>query len=85
MAKCMTCGGPVGMDGCPRCVPHAIERAKELVFVPAPLCNWFGDDSYDTWETECGQVFQLSNDSTLDENNFAYCPYCGKRINEVNE
>jgi hypothetical protein len=36
------------------------------------------------WNTECGQVqfFSLGN---VDDNDYTYCPFCGKKIVESEE
>ncbi len=45
-------------------------------------CKWKEDDGF--YATECEHGFYF-NDDGIDENNFIYCPYCGKRIQEHNE
>ena len=46
-------------------------------------CKWTNtiggllEDEY--YETECGNDFIFA-DGAFEENNFEYCPYCGKKI-----
>jgi len=44
-------------------------------------CTWTYDDLEDFWETACGEAFVIS-EGTLEENNFRFCPFCGKPIKE---
>lgn len=51
-------------------------------------CKWHKDayewEDHDYWETSCDNLFQF-NDGGPKENHFEYCPYCGKRIDEVDD
>lgn len=42
------------------------------------------DEEEGTYETSCGEmtIFTVGN---VDENNYKFCPYCGKLIKEVNK
>jgi rRNA maturation endonuclease Nob1 len=43
-------------------------------------CAWFrADDDTDMWESACGNAFQFNDDGPV-ENKFAFCPYCGARV-----
>ena len=44
-------------------------------------CSWTIDTDFDSeiYETGCGQAFTF-NDGGPAENNFNFCPYCGKPI-----
>ena len=44
-------------------------------------CTWEYDSDLDTWETECGESFCLTN-GTPSENGMIYCFHCGKKIQE---
>ena len=47
-------------------------------------CEWVEDqDDPGVFDVECAERFIL-NEGTLKENNFRYCPYCGRYIKEVN-
>jgi len=59
----------------PPCPPRPV--------MPAPICTWVYDGDYSKWDTDCGEAFELSNDATLCDNKIQFCPFCGKRINEV--
>ena len=50
----------------------------------AAYCTWTESDSdYDDhWETLCDNAFTLL-DGTPKENDMVYCPYCGRKIQEV--
>ena len=47
-------------------------------------CKWTYDDDYDKWDTQCDNAFVVY-EGTPSENNFKYCPYCGKEISELME
>lgn len=45
-------------------------------------CIWSCDEPQNDdgwWNTECNNLF-IFNSGTPEENEFTYCPYCGKRI-----
>jgi RNA polymerase-binding transcription factor DksA len=46
-------------------------------------CEWVLDDHLDeynyTYDTACNQLYQFEVGS-IKENDFKYCPYCGKEI-----
>lgn len=69
-------------------VDDEIANALEQVLAPKQMCTWtycpgqYGSSDY--WETECGNAFQLAS-GTPTENDFHFCPYCGKRLEEKNE
>lgn len=44
-------------------------------------CLWTGDFE-GFWETECDNTFVL-NEGTPVQNDFKYCPYCGRKIAQV--
>jgi len=50
-----------------------------------PTCEWamVDSDGYTIWETGCDIEFEFS-DGGPKENNFKYCPYCGREIRTVN-
>ncbi len=47
------------------------------------VCNWHEVDSYleTYWETDCNQAFSFTDGESPAEQDFAYCPYCGKVLN----
>lgn len=50
-------------------------------------CKWqYGEewDEGNVWETECRiNAHYFSGDGTPTENEYKYCPYCGKLIEEI--
>lgn len=56
---------------------------QQRPIMPPPICTWVYDGDYSKWDTDCGEAFELSNDATLCDNKIQFCPFCGKRINEV--
>jgi len=54
-----------------------------LSAVLSERCVWKQDER-DSWETECGSSFYLT-DGTLSDNGMSYCCFCGKRIEEKEE
>ncbi len=51
---------------------------------PTEKCKWLLDAGSWYYETECGYTFTFLEDS-LDEHGFIYCPFCGKRTEEVTD
>ena len=47
-------------------------------------CTWTYDDEYGYYETECVNAYEFTN-GRIGDNKFAYCPYCGKPIQEILE
>jgi len=49
-------------------------------------CVWKYYEEYvtDDWETECGEAHILA-DGTPAENNMRFCPYCGRRIEQLDQ
>lgn len=46
-------------------------------------CDWNGEpEAYGSYTTQCGKDFVFNDDGAA-ENDFKFCPYCGKPINEV--
>ncbi len=45
-------------------------------------CAWKRDG--DHWETQCDDAFQFA-DGTPAENNMLFCPYCGLKIEQLNQ
>lgn len=48
------------------------------------VCHWRLSTVLDCvlWHTDCGLDWQFSNPETPAENEMAYCPKCGKRLEE---
>ena len=47
-------------------------------------CKWKYDEDDDKYDTSCGRAFCFMVD-TPKENEYYYCPGCGKRIKEDNQ
>jgi len=47
-------------------------------------CKWKYDEHDDKYDTSCGRAFCFMVD-TPKENEYYYCPGCGKRIKEDNQ
>ena len=45
---------------------------------------WTHDDYHDKWDCECGAAFCFMHDGPR-ENEYKFCPACGKRIVLVGE
>jgi len=46
----------------------------------AEQCEWTLDNADENiWETSCGEMFVFDTGGP-EENDFIYCPFCGKRI-----
>jgi len=42
-------------------------------------CEWCREEDHDMFGTGCGNCFEFY-DGGPKENNFKYCPYCGKKL-----
>lgn len=65
------------------------KRLEEWFEVLEDKCTWkinHADEAYigETWDTSCKHVFQFM-DGDIEENNFKYCPYCAKNIQEYRD
>lgn len=50
------------------------------------ICFWqFIEDCDGSghYETDCGNAFYFSNDGNLADNEFHYCPFCGRDVLET--
>ena len=49
------------------------------------VCNWCEEDDFygGFWQTSCEQIFYFTDGGTPAENDFAFCPYCGKVLNGI--
>ena len=43
------------------------------------VCIWTYNEEGDLWDTRCNEMFHF-NDGTPIENDFRFCPYCGKKL-----
>jgi len=43
-------------------------------------CEWKYNEDLSSWGTQCNSWFQFIDD---DERDFKFCPYCSKKIREV--
>lgn len=49
------------------------------------IVKWIKDRiCEDTWECECGYLHTFL-EGTPKQNEFSYCPYCGGKINQIEE
>ena len=47
-------------------------------------CEWINEDSFEfegMYETSCGEAKYFSN-GNIENNNYKFCPFCGKEIKE---
>lgn len=44
-------------------------------------CTWVHDEWEDSWDTACGEKFQLT-EGTPRDNGMKYCCYCGGELKE---
>jgi hypothetical protein len=63
------------------------ERAIEIIDEAeakweADCCEWKYDEEEDYYETSCGHL-QIIMGGTPTENGYRFCPYCGRKIAEV--
>lgn len=58
------------------CASSAVERDNQMT-----PCTWI-EDADGNWRTGCKQL-HIFIDGTPSENGYAYCPYCGAKIETV--
>ena len=46
------------------------------------LCKWKYDEDEDSYHSSCNDAFCLTT-GNLKENHIKYCPFCGKKIEEI--
>lgn len=56
-----------------------IDAAKKVNDLCGWSCSSIGEEG---WETSCGNMFIIEA-GTPKDNDFIYCPYCGRKIHEV--
>lgn len=67
---------------------HAQEEAMDLAVYLEKLirlngvCKWGPTWEGGQYPTGCDNVFEFTNDG-IKENDFEFCPYCGRKIEEV--
>ncbi len=61
------------------CIVDYLE--KFIPLNPKKVCEWKGDDEFNTYETSCGKFFQLM-EGTPKDNEMKFCCYCGTKIKE---
>ncbi len=59
----------------------AIMRVCEFGESRAGKCVWKYDEDVNLWNTECGHK-QYFLEEGIEENEYGYCPFCGKLILE---
>ena len=76
---CLKCGSEWKSEGsgseCPGCKPESVQLAEPRV------CTWSEDDD-GNWSTACGNSYCMEA-GTPKENEYAYCPTCGARIEYI--
>lgn len=65
------------MDGVRDIARAALNSTAEAM----EKCLWAQDMDDDSWDTECGNKFVFESDTPI-ENDFHFCPYCGKHLSE---
>jgi len=59
--------------------PKTIEQLEKR---RVPTCQWVSVDG--SHETECGEIFLSDNETSLVQNGFRFCIFCGVMIEEIN-
>ena len=55
--------------------------AREYIELKTENCFWKYDEDLDIYDSSCGDSFYFGT-GNIKDNNFIYCPRCGKRIYE---
>jgi len=60
------------------------QKVREHIdsMLPDEDCDWRFNVHFNSYESECDQIYCLS-DEIDNYQNFKYCPFCGKKINEI--
>ena len=58
------------------------ERLDEAEQQINGTCKWKYDENYNMYETDCENAF-IFIEGRKSDNGFLFCPYCGKKIEEV--
>lgn len=63
-----------------------LNKAKEIILAEQKECTYSSyDEDRGAWEcSECNNLLVL-NDGNPKDNEFEYCPYCGKKISKIVE
>lgn len=73
----------MGFESFEPCIPDSCKHDTRTR--PAPsheTCIWTqNEEEYGNYETECGHAFQTI-EGDVKENNFKFCTYCGRKIQE---
>ncbi|MCF7811586.1 hypothetical protein K9N50_11425 [bacterium] len=80
-------GVEVGLGDEKECTALAEELRENLdkvnlIYDSFVLCDWTEDVDSGAWETACGNIFELTEGTPL-ENGMEYCAYCGKKLREA--
>lgn len=59
-------------------IDEALAQARRM----RTTCEWTHHEYQDYWSTDCENAFSFVDD-TPSENGFLYCPYCGRKLLEV--
>jgi len=62
---------------------EAISREFMEELVSDGYCEW-KEDRDGIWHTSCNQTFFFDSGDAID-NGFLYCPFCGRRLLQLNE
>ena len=61
---------------------QALYDKSSLPLIKPATCTWTHDDDEGSWDAECGERWVITN-GTPEENNFRFCPGCGKTIKTI--
>jgi hypothetical protein len=50
--------------------------------LPDEECSWNFNVHYNSYDTECGEVFMISEEPEILNYNFKFCPFCGKKMSK---
>ena len=63
------------------CGKHLRQERRARDQRAALKCRWSEDGEGSFWATGCGNAFEF-NDGTPKQNSFAWCPYCGRSLEQ---
>jgi hypothetical protein len=64
---------------------NPVKKKTRATLTGKKYCAWGPyDEDQGTFDTQCGQAHYFP-EGNIEDNHYVYCPYCGRRIEEVSD
>lgn len=63
-------------------VREPIDNSKSVKDLEFETCRWDFNLHCNSYDTECGGVFIISEDPIILNYDFKFCPFCGKKMSK---